>query len=265
MSSFSPRAGKTQEQSEWEQLFECNLTPISSLIYIYPQLHVPVMSPLISKYHRIAVTILAPVSKEIFTPPRRGRAKAQIQFALLRFSQHALLSLPAWVVCLSVTTESSHWKTAGNSKRQKLKGTSRLSLGMQQCQKWLHFSRLLKSLTFPLLSCLRGHRRPLYEKRVSSHSCPSHVSSLTSPPVFFLHHRVCSATVWRRSIFRNETEERRGEGVRGVMTGWRVKGGAGFRKALLCGWPCQIDWWEKQACVLGSLGIHPPGWADTLI
>lgn len=112
MSSFSPGAGKTQEQSEWEQPFECNLTPISSLIYIYPQLHVPAMSPLISKYHRVADTILAPVSKEIFTPPRRGRAKAQIQFTLLRFSQHALLSLPARVVCLSVTAESSHWKTA---------------------------------------------------------------------------------------------------------------------------------------------------------
>lgn len=81
-------------------------------------------------------------------------------------------------------------------------------------------------------------------------------------PVFFLHHRVCSATVWQRSIFWNETG---GESVRGVMMGWRVKGGAGFRKALLCGRPCQIDWWERQACVLGSPGIHPPGWADTLI
>lgn len=36
-------------------------------------------------------------------------------------------------------------------------------------------------------------------------------------------------------------------------------------EALLCGWPCQIDWWERQACVLGRLGIHPPGSTDTLI
>lgn len=136
---------------------------------------------------------------------------------------------------------------------------------MQQCQQRFlftgHFSRLLMSLTFSSLPFLRGHWHPLYES--CWNSCTSCI--FFHPPLMFfpLLHHVCSVTVWWCSSFRNGSEEG-GWGCVG-LTGWRVKGGAGCRKALLCGWPCQIDWWERQACVLGRLGIHPPGSTDTLI
>lgn len=122
---------------------------------------------------------------------------------------------------------------------------------MQQCQKWLHFSRLLKSLTFPLLSCLR--RSPastLWKPRQLSLMALACLFPNISP-VFFLHHRVCSATVWQRSIFRNETEEGRGGGRAGGYDGVEGKGRGRFpegsalwlalsnwlmRKASLCSW-----------------------------
>lgn len=41
--------------------FQCNLTPISPLIYIHPRSHVARMSPLISKFHRTSDAISPPV------------------------------------------------------------------------------------------------------------------------------------------------------------------------------------------------------------